>query len=101
MNNELKIGDIVKVIPPSYYALSKGFFLYPECWSESNPKSDKVVMLGGEYPILRKSEHPNGDCLVLLHDAENFRGHVHSDFLIRKDDVNYCKYGFGDFQSHL
>ncbi len=86
------IGDEIKVIPESYFALSKGFFLYPDTWKNSNRYTDKLIMLGGEYKILDII----GQHAKLLDYNENYAGMCHLSNMIGVRDISSCPYVIGD-----
>jgi hypothetical protein len=89
-------GDKVKVIPPSYVQMSKGFFLYIETWNSSDPDSDEWAMLGGEYQVLELIKEPGREFCSLLANGVNNRGVVISTFLLLSDSVRRCEFQVGD-----
>lgn len=97
-----KVGDVVRLIPPSYCELSKAGFLQPEHWKEANPTHDECLMLGGRYTVLEVSVTSRGYLYRITEPKVRvgFDTPVgwssYDDSLVLDKDVENCPYKVGD-----
>ena len=97
-----KVGDVVRLIPPSFYALSKAGFLQPEHRKEADPTHDQCLMLGGRYTVLEVSVD-SGRYLYRIAEPNPGAGfHAfegwssYDDSLVLDKDVENCPCKVGD-----
>lgn len=89
-------GDIVRVIPSSYFELCKGYFNSPDKWKLSSRKDNDVVMLGGKYQVLDIHVEKSGRYFKLIEKGKNNQDMVHEKFVVLDNDFSPCPFSVGD-----
>lgn len=92
-----KVGDVVRLIPPSYIELSKAGLLQPECWKEPDLTPGQHTMLGGRYTVLEVSVNNGRNVYTLIEAGHGVTSNRDGeDFLVLDKDVENCPYQVGD-----
>jgi len=90
---KIKVGDVVRVIPDSYFNLCKGSMNNPSVWKKSTGFNDESVMLGGRYVVMDVHESLHGIFYDLILDKNDpFR----DDFVILEEEVQDAPFRVGD-----
>jgi hypothetical protein len=92
----IKKGDIVRVIPSSYFELCKGQLNSPAVWKPADHRNNDVVMLGGKYQVLDIHTEKSGRYFKLIEKGKNNQDMVHEKFVVPDSDFSPCPFSVGD-----
>jgi hypothetical protein len=89
-------NDLVRLIPKTYINIFKGYnSLYH--WDSTSVNTDRYVMLGGIYKVLKIIHSSNGSIYYsLLANPENGNASIFEDDLIVSSEVKDCPFKVGD-----
>ena len=92
---KFKIGDLVRIIPPSYTDIFKSDYHQNNHLHEANAETNETVMLGGLYRI-RGFVERGGTTLAEVLTNPKYAGQVQLDYLVDAESVKLCPFAVGD-----
>lgn len=90
-----QIGDLVRIIPPSYTDIFKSDYHQLNHRHEANSETNETVMLGGLYRI-RGFVSRGGSTLAEVLANPKYSGQVPLDYLVGVESVKLCPFELGD-----
>src|SRR3569623_704500 len=90
---QIKVGDVVRVIPESYLELCKAGLSNQACWKQSTGPNDEHGMLGGRYVVMALRETKYG---VFYDLTFNKNDSWRDDFVVLDKYVENAPFRVGD-----